>query len=207
MKTDKEIEAMADQYTENTELNFPDEIAEAYKEGYKSCQRDAEEKPKCFEEFWSNRNSYKVPYNHPLRKEEDRALMVWIHGMSAGAKISSEEIQSLKSQLSEKDAEIEHLKRQYADEVSGKCDDTIAKHLRWEVSALKSREQRLVETLRFYAKCDNWETSVTDDFCTVKTKMGKDKESFGVATEYSFSKLHYFGGKRARETLKELEIL
>lgn len=50
-----------------------------------STQESSEIKKQSFNEFWAYLNSFKVPYNHPSRDEFGRALMVWIHGMSAGA--------------------------------------------------------------------------------------------------------------------------
>jgi hypothetical protein len=53
--------------------------------------RDAEFKG-CFNDFWKIRNSFKVPYSSRLRTEEDRALMVWLHGMNRGCSIGKAEM-------------------------------------------------------------------------------------------------------------------
>lgn len=66
--------------------------------------------------------------------------------------------------------------------------------------------QELLEDLKFYANLDNWEVSAIDELCTVKTKLTKDKESFGECEQPGLaSKLVLYGGKRARARLQEWE--
>lgn len=72
-----------------------------------------------------------------------------------------------------------------------------AKDLEWQ-----AKVQGLVEALRFYAKHENWEVSAIGDQLVVKTKLTKDKESFGeVEKPGAASKLTFYGGKLAREAL------
>lgn len=76
------------------------------------------------------------------------------------------------------------------------------------IEDLKQNEhvQGLLEDLKFYANLDNWEVSAIDELCTVKTKLTKDKESFGECEQPGLaSKLVLYGGKRARARLQEWE--
>jgi hypothetical protein len=74
-----------------------------------------------------------------------------------------------------------------------------------ELESVKRERDVAVKGLEFYANCDNWETAAIDDLCKVKTKLNKDKESFGeVDRPGSASKLVLYGGKLARETLQKI---
>lgn len=77
--------------------------------------------------------------------------------------------------------------------------------LQAENSKLKEKLSVAVEILEYYANTDNWELTAIDSLCTVKTKLTKDKESFGeVKIPGKASKLVVYGGKMARQVLAEI---
>jgi len=91
MKTDKEIEAMAEQWKleHGMQIQLPPlayySQVQAFKSGYKQAQRNAESEIKR------------------LKDENEGFLLL--------SRVEKKEIQSLKAQLSEKDAEIERVNR------------------------------------------------------------------------------------------------
>lgn len=77
---------------------------------------------------------------------------------------------------------------------------------REENEKLKAQLEKAEEALLFYSIIENWEMSAIDDLCTVRTKLTKDKESFGdVDAPGLASKLVIYGGQRARKYFKEKE--
>ena len=75
-----------------------------------------------------------------------------------------------------------------------------------ELERLNQKSQKLVEALEFYAKHENWEVSAINNVCSVKTKLTKDRESFREVDQPGLaSKLVFYGGKLARQALKEWE--
>lgn len=86
-------------------------------------------------------------------------------------------------------------------------EDVDGEYVKYEdYEKLQAQLERAEAALIFYSIPENWETSAIDDLCSVKTKLTKDKESFGeVDAPGLASKLVIYGGKRAREYFKEKE--
>jgi hypothetical protein len=75
-----------------------------------------------------------------------------------------------------------------------------------KIEILERKLEIAVGAIQYYALEDNWEVSAIDDYCKVKTKLSKDRESFGEVAEPGLaSKLVVYAGKRARTALKEIE--
>ena len=75
-----------------------------------------------------------------------------------------------------------------------------------EITALKEREDKLVEALKFYANEFNWGTFREDHLCRIDSRIKNDEDSYGELNDENESVLVKTGGKKAREVLKELGV-
>lgn len=140
MKTDQEIEDFAKlcaTWFTNKRGSYEEQQLEFYSykqgsiDGYKSCQRDAELRNKERAELIQHARD-----ESPMDASQEAAHYNWLDDQNEKLK---SEIQSLKSQLNEKDAQ---LKARI--EMLSEFDDRIGE--------LQSREQKLVECVKFYAQ-------------------------------------------------------
>ena len=75
-----------------------------------------------------------------------------------------------------------------------------------EIEKLKQENEKLRECVEFYANKDNW--SDNDLFGCPSSIIGDSeygKETYEYKHKYQFSKHLTLGGKKARQTLKDLE--
>ena len=84
------------------------------------------------------------------------------------------------------------LHRRITDEQSGIQDQSLEKHLRWELNKLQHQLTQATEALEFYASKNNWKE--TDDY-----------EVYFAPNDYEQESRNRYGGKLARETLSKLK--
>lgn len=126
--TAEDLKAAAQYYNDNRDYHDSDGVdsAKCFMDGIlheraKTTGDDERKYPGSFAEFWTHRNSVKIPWNE-LKSEEAKAFRVWTLAVSRGLAIHRDEMEvkgmvpasEVKHRISEevkaKDAEIERLK-------------------------------------------------------------------------------------------------